>query len=35
MEAKFLVHDLLFKIQNPATPNKDRRAAEGQLESLG
>jgi len=35
MEAKFLVHDLLFAISNPDTPSKERRSAEASLESLG
>lgn len=34
MEAKFLVHDLLFSIQNPDTPSKDRKSAEASLNSL-
>jgi hypothetical protein len=34
VEAKFLVYDLLFKIQNPHTSNEDRRKAEDSLKSL-
>ena len=34
VEAKFLVHDLLIKIQTPNTESKQRRAAEKKLSSL-
>lgn len=34
VEAKFLVYDLLFKIQNPSTNNDERRKSEDTLRSL-
>jgi hypothetical protein len=34
VEAKFLIHDLLAKIQDPKTKTEERRKAEDQLRSL-
>ena len=34
MEAKFLIHDLLCKINDAHTSNEERRRAEDQLTSL-